>query len=131
MLARGGSNLGTFQAQLSSSVFGDVDCPIRVVEPKFFANPENFDLSVGSTGNADIVLSVDDNGAREQYASVPIIFSIQSSNPNVVAVPSTRTLAVDEAQVSFTLQALAAGAATITLTAPGLGSYSFDVTVSP
>lgn len=131
VLARSGSSLGAFQARLSSSVFGEVDCPIRVVEPRFFANPEYFDLSVGSTGSADIVLSVDDNGAREQYASVPIVFSIQSSNPSTVSVPNTRTLAADEAQVSFSLQALTAGTATITVTAPGLGSYSFDVTVSP
>lgn len=131
VFVQGGAAVGSFTASMSSSLFGVTDCPVSVLLPEFQATPESNDLTVGGTASADIVLSVNDNRAREQYASTPIVFTIESSDPGVLTVPNTRTIDADEGFVSFGLQALAVGTATVTVTAPGLGSYSFDVTVSP
>lgn len=126
-----------YAADLSfnSAVLGMAQRSVRVLPASFSAGPSVNPMTIGASNQGFIGIYTNYNGGsgcveRDQLAATPMTFQLSSSNPAVITVPNAVTMAVNTGQVEFPITALSVGTAILTATFPGIGSESFQVTVT-
>ncbi len=119
---------GSIALRFNSPVLGMTQCGIYVLPPTFYASPSLSTMRIGASNQGRIQIYASGYGGQEAVS--PMSFQLSSSNPAVITVPNTVTMAVNTGVVEFPITALTVGTATVTATFPGIGSESFQVTVT-